>query len=130
MATMWNPYFYSLGGLIFLASWSVYLVTCWLHDILILLLYYCPTGILTYWLNNLVIYWLWLDLLTEWMTCLDCMVLCGLHDCASLFLVLFNVNFMMNPKSALYCASCKGTSFWRHELWDRMSNSQYVWKGG
>ena len=32
------------------------------------------------------------------------MALGGLHDCASLFLVLFTVNFMMNPKSALHCA--------------------------
>ena len=44
------------------------------------------------------------------MTCLDCMALGGLHDCAtcSLFLGLFTVNFMMNPKSALRCANCKG----------------------
>ena len=27
------------------------------------------------------------------MTCLDCMALGGLHDCASLFLGLFTVNF-------------------------------------
>ena len=62
------------------------------------------------------------------MTCLDCMALGGLHDCAtcSLFLGLFTVNFMMNPKSALHCATARGvgTSFWRHEPWDRLSNSQ------
>ena len=60
------------------------------------------------------------------MTCLDCMALGGLHDCASLFLVLFTVNFMMNPKNLpciVQTARGVGTSFWRHELWDRMSNS-------
>ena len=60
MATMWNPYFYSLGGLVFLTSWSIYLVTCWLHDILIYLLIYYLTGISTYWLNNVVL-GLWLE---------------------------------------------------------------------
>ena len=70
------------------------------------------------------------------MTCLDCMALGGLHDCAtcSLFLGLLTVNFMMNPESALRCASCNGSefflifffelSFWRHERLNRMSNSQ------
>ena len=57
--------FYSLEGLVFLNSWSVYFVTCWLHDILIYLLNYCSSGKSTYWLNNLVIYWLtWF---TNWM---------------------------------------------------------------
>ena len=47
------------------------------------------------------------------MTCLDCMALGGLHDCAtcSLFLGLFTVNFMMNPKSALHCAKYKGGGY-------------------
>ena len=35
---MWNPYFYSPGGLVFVTSWSIYLVTCWLHDLLTYLL--------------------------------------------------------------------------------------------
>ena len=48
---MWNLYFYSPGRLVFLTSWSIYLITCWLHDILIYLLNYCSTGISTYWLN-------------------------------------------------------------------------------
>ena len=52
MATMWNPYCCSPGGLVFLTSRSIYLVTCWLHDILIYLLNYCSTGISTYWLNT------------------------------------------------------------------------------
>ena len=48
---IWDPYFYNPGGLVFPTSWSIYLITCWLHDILIYLLNYCSTGISTYWLN-------------------------------------------------------------------------------
>ena len=62
------------------------------------------------------------------MTFLDCMALGGLHDCArcSLFLGLFTVNLMMNSNLPCIAQTARGvgTSFWRHELWDRMSNSQ------
>ena len=109
MATMWNPYFYSPGGLVFVTSWSIYLVTCWLHDLLTYLLNW-DIDVLTEYLSELLT-WLYLLHVTEWMTCLDCMALGGLHDCASLFLVLFTVNFMMNPKSALHCANCKRSGY-------------------
>ena len=46
------------------------------------------------------------------MTCLDCMAPGGLHDCASLLLGLFTVNFIMNPKSALHCANWKGSGYY------------------
>ena len=105
-STKWNPYFYCPGGLVFVTNWSIYLVTCWLHDLLIYLLNW-DIDVLT----DLVTYWLCLLHVTEWMTCLDCMAIGGLHDCASLFLVLFTVNFMMNPKSALHCANCKGSGY-------------------
>ena len=109
MATKWNPYFYCPGGLVFVTSWSIYLVTCWLHDLLTYLLNW-DIDVLTDYLSELLT-WLYLLHVTEWMTCLDCMALGGLHDCASLFLVLFTVNFMMNPKSALHCANCKGSGY-------------------
>ena len=32
----------------------------------------------------------------------------GLHVCASLFLGVFTVNFMMNLKSSLHCPNCQG----------------------
>ena len=109
MATMWNPYCYSPGGLVFLSSWSIYLVTCWLHDLLTYLLNR-DIDMLTEYLSELLT-WLYLLHVTEWMTCLDCMALGGLHDCGSLFLVLFTVNFMMDPKSALHCANCKRSGY-------------------
>ena len=119
--------FYSLEGLVFLTSCSVYLVTCWLHDILIYLVNYCSSGKSTYWLNNLVIYWLWLDLLTEWMTCRDCIALGGLHDCASFFLCLFYCE-LYDESPNLFCITQStrgmGTSFWCHKLRDCMSNSR------
>ena len=58
------------------------------------------------------------------MTCLDCMALGGLHDCASLLLGLFTVNFIMNPN--LPCIAQTGRGVGTILLWDRMSNSQYV----
>ena len=61
---------------------------------------------LTYWLKKLVIYWLWLDLwLNEWLWLYS---LGGLHVCASIFLGVFTVNFMMNLKSSLHCPNCQG----------------------
>ena len=127
--------FYSLEGLVFLTSWSVHLFTCWLHDILIYLLNYCSSGKSTYWLNNLVIYWLWLDLLTEWMTCCDCIALGGLHDCASLFLCLFAVNFMMNPQICLVLRKLLGDWVLAFDaincgiVWVTV-NKFWSWKGG
>ena len=53
------------------------------------------------------------------------MALGGLHDCASLLLGLFTVNFIMNPKCALHIAQT-GRGVGTILLWDRMSNSQYV----
>ena len=99
--------FYSLEGLVFLTSWSVYLVTCWLHDILIYLLNYCSSGKSTYWLNNLVIYWLWLDLLTEWLV----VTVSLLVDCMTVlvsFFVYFTVNFMMNPQICFVLRKVQG----------------------
>ena len=102
--------FYSLEGLVFLTSCSVYLVTCWLHDILIYLLNYCSSGKSTYWLNNLVIYWLWLDLLSEWLV----VTVSLLVDCMTV-LVYFFVYLLWTlwwiPKSALYCTNYKGIGY-------------------
>ena len=42
------------------------------------------------------------------MTCCDCIALGGLHDCASLFLCLFTVNFMMNPQICLVLRKLQG----------------------
>ena len=134
MATMSNPYFYSPGGLVFVNNWSIYLVTCWLHDLLI---YTFLTGISTYWLNILVIHWLWLYLLhvTEWMTCLDCMALGGLHDCASLFLVFFTVNFYDESKICLALRKLQGEwvlafgSMNYGIVWVTV-NKFWSWKGG
>ena len=53
MATMWNPYFYSPGGLVFETSWSIYLVTCWLHDISMYLSNW-DIDVLTEYLSNLL----------------------------------------------------------------------------
>ena len=107
---MWNPYFYNPGGLVFLTSWSIYLVTCWLHDVLIYLLNYCSTGISSYWLNNWAIYWLWLDLLTEWLV----VTVSLLVDCMTV-LVYFFVYLLWTlwwiPKSVLYYAKYKGNGY-------------------
>ena len=99
--------FYSLEGLVFLTSWSIYLVTCWLHDILIYLLNYCSTGISSYWLNNWAIYWLWLDLLTEWLV----VTVSLLVDCMTVlvyFFVYFTVNFMMNSQICFVLRKVQG----------------------
>ena len=127
--------FYSLEGLVFLTGWSIYLVTCWLHDILTYLLNYCSTGISSYWLNNWAIYWLWLDLLTEWMTCRDCIALGGLHDCARVLLCLFTVNFIMNPQICLVLRKLQGEWVLAFDainygiVWVTV-NKFWSWKGG
>ena len=126
--------FYSLEGLVFLTSWSIYLVTCWLHDILIYLLNYCSTGISSYWLNNWAIYWLWLDLLTEWLV----VTVSLLVDCMTVlvyFFVYFTVNFMMNSQICFVLRKVQGERVLAFDainygiVWVTV-NKFWSWKGG
>ena len=126
--------FYSPEGLVFLTSWSIYLVTCWLHDILIYLLNYCSTGISSYWLNNWAIYWLWLDLLTEWLV----VTVSLLVDCMTVlvyFFVYFTVNCMMNPQICLVLRKLQGDWVLAFDainwgiVWVTV-NKFWSWKGG
>ena len=49
------------------------------------------------------------DLIYDWINDLSWLYsLGGLHVCASLFLGLFTVNFVMNLKSTLHCPNCQG----------------------
>ena len=109
---MWNPSFYSQGGLVF-RSIFIFLVTCCLHDIS------------TYWLINLVIYWLWLDLLTEEWLVLTVWLLVDCMTVLVYFLVylLWTLWWIPNLPCIAQTARGVGTSLWRHELWDRMSNA-------
>ena len=105
--------------LYFSNRWSIYLITCWLHDIPIYLLIYCSTGILTYWLNNLLIYWLDLTwFMTEWMTCLVCIVLVGRMSVLVYFFVylLWTLRCISNAPCIAQTARGVGSSFWRQVL--------------
>ena len=124
MATMWNPYFYSPGGLVFVTGWPIYLVTCWLHDILIYLSNW-DIDVLTEYLSDL----LTLTLFTACNWINDLSWLYGSWWIAWLLVYfLFYLLWTLWCKPNLPCiaqiARGVGTSFWRHELWDRMSNSQ------